>query len=336
MKNLIFFLLIFLPLTLCAQGELKRHTKVLKLMGSRFEITAVHEDDTLAWEAIRACIAEIERIERLISEWDTLSQTHQINIQAGVRPVLVDEELFALIRRSKKVSELTNGAFDISFAAIDKIWRFDGSMKEMPPAEKIKNSVRLINYQDILLDENQKSVFLKNKGMKIGFGAIGKGYAANRGKKVMQALGIRSGIVNAGGDLIAWGNNATGEPWKIGITDPNDKNKMISWLNVADMAVVTSGDYEKFVVFDGIRYAHIIDPHTGYPARGLKSVTILCPDAELADALATGVFVLGETPGLALINQLKGIQCLIITDRNEIKTSQGLELNLISDSTQKD
>ena len=312
--------------------ELKRHTKVIKLMGSRFEITAVHEDDSLAWKAIQTCIHEISRIERLISAWDILSQTHKINQNAGIQSITVNQELFNLIQRSISISKLTRGAFDISFAAIDNIWQFDGRTQTMPSPEKIKASVSLINFQNIILDKNQNSVFLKEKGMKISFGAIGKGYAANRGKKVMQSLGIQNGLVNAGGDLIAWGNNAEEKPWKIGITDPNDKTQMISWLEIKNQAVVTSGDYEKFVMIDGVRHAHIIDPRNGYPAKGLKSVTVLCPDAELADALATSVFVLGEKQGLDLINQLKGIECLMINDQDEIITSKGMQINLIQNT----
>lgn len=305
----------------------KTHSKVLLLMGSRFEITAVHEDAALAWKAINASIAEIQRIEALISSWNEKSQTSEINRNAGIQPVRVDKELLDLIHRSKKVSQLTNGAFDISFASIDWIWKFDGSMTKLPPAEKVKRSVASINWQNILLDKAKQTVFLKEKKMKIGFGAIGKGYAANRAKAVMQKMGIQNGIVNAGGDLTAWGKPENKAYWTINIANPKDKTQAVAWLNIQKMAVVTSGDYERFTIIDGKRYAHIINPKTGYPVTGLKSVTIICPDAELADALATSVFVLGEIRGLYLINQLKGIECLLVTDNDELKSSNNLKLN---------
>ncbi len=317
------------PLQAQNKREAKAHNKVLKLMGSRFEVTAVSENDSLAWQAINAAIDEITRIERLISSWDTKSQTSAVNRQAGIKAVQVDEELFRLIARSLKVSKLTDGAFDISFASIDKIWKFDGSMEKMPHEDKIAASVAKINYENILLNEDKKTVFLRKQGMKIGFGAIGKGYAANRAKQVMQALGIKAGLVNAGGDLTAWGQQADGKNWRIAIADPNDKTKVLAWLAIKNTAIVTSGDYERFVTFDGKRYAHIINPRTGYPTTGIKSVTIVCPDAEIGDALATSVFVLGEKAGLSLINQLKGVECLIITDENEVKTSENLELNYL-------
>jgi FAD:protein FMN transferase len=304
----------------------QRYTQVLKLMGSKFEITAVSPDQSKALMAINACVQEIQRIEALISEWDSTSQTASINRWAGIQPVQVSAELFGLIDRSLKVSQLTQGAFDISYAAMDKIWKFDGSMTQMPTEEAIKASVGKIGYQKIILNKDSLSVFLKEKGMKIGFGAIGKGYAANRGQIIMQKLGIQSGMVNAGGDLKAWGKEPLGEDWKIGIADPNDKLKPIAWLGVSNTSVVTSGNYEKFVTFNGQKYTHIIDPRTGMPAFGLKSVTIVCPDAELADALATAVFVMGKEAGISLINQLKNVEGLIITEDNQWIKSEGLHL----------
>ena len=308
--------------------ELSAQKKVLKLMGSRFEITAVADNDTLAWAAINAGIAEIQRIEKVISSWDAKSQTSEVNRMAGQQPVAVDQELYDLIFRAKKISKLTDGAFDISFASMDRIWRFDGSMAGMPPEEKVATAREKINWQNILLNPETHSVFLKEKGMKIGFGGIGKGYAANRAMAIMQKMdGIKGGVVNASGDLITWGKSARPEGWTVKIADPKAKDKVLGWLPVQDMAIVTSGDYERFVEFDGKRYAHIIDPRTGYPTTGIKSVTVACPDAELADALATSVFVLGKKQGLELINKLNGIECLIVTDDNDILTSENLKLN---------
>ena len=321
---------LFQPLFCLAQNgeQAEAHHKIIKMMGSRFEITAVHSDAQTAWDGINAAIAEITRIEKLISSWDPNSQTSEINRQAGVQAVKVDAELYDLIARSLKVSKLTGGVFDISFASIDKVWKFDDSMTEMPSPETVAASVARIDYQNIILNPANSSVMLAKEGMKIGFGAIGKGYAANRAKAVMQQLGIQHGLVNAGGDLTAWGKQADGQDWQIAIADPANRDLVKAWLTIKDMAVVTSGDYERYVEFDGVRYAHIIDPRTGYPATGLKSVTIICPDAELADALATSVFVLGKTAGIQLINQLKGIECIVVTDDDEMLTSEHLQLNL--------
>ena len=320
------FLMLFWFFSAAAFAQPEAFHQAIKLMGSGFELTAIHEDSVLARKAIDAGIGEIRRIERLISSWDESSQTSAINRNAGIQPVQVDEELFQLIRRSLKVSGITDGAFDISFAAIEKLYRFDGSETALPPAEEVARSVAKINYRNIILDPDKHTVFLKEPGMRIGFGAIGKGYAANRARAVMQDMGIGNGLVNASGDLICWGKQEDGRDWGIAIADPDDKMKAIAWLPIGEGSVVTSGDYEKFLLSDGKRYAHIIDPRTGYPTTGIKSVTILCPDAELADALATSVFVLGKKKGLALINQLNGIECLIITEENELLSSKNLQL----------
>ncbi|MDT8346586.1 MAG: FAD:protein FMN transferase [Flavobacteriaceae bacterium] len=321
----VFALMIFFTLFqwTYAQAEYQR---VLKLMGSVFDITVVADSKVEADEYIDLAVSEIERIEQLISSWKTDSQTSLINQNAGIKPVVVDRELYDLIERSIRISKLTDGAFDISYASMDNIWRYDGSMQHMPTKEAITASVAKVGHQHIILNPNENSVYLKLPGMKIGFGAIGKGYAADKAKALLLRKGIKNTIVNASGDLNAWGKRADGSEWKIAIKNPNDKQKIAAWLPVNDAAVVTSGNYEKFVVFNGQRYSHIIDPRTGYPVKGLKSVTIFAPSAELADALSTSVFVLGKEVGLDLINQLKGVECLIIDDENQITASEALKI----------
>jgi len=319
--------LLLLCLSLVAMVQKESHTKVLLLMGSRFELTAISSDQDKAMKAIDLGIEEIKRIEKLISSWDTKSQTSEIIRNAGIKPVVVDQELFNLIRRSLKISKLTHGAFDISYASMDKIWRFDGEMTALPDSSAVAASVAKINYKNIILNPEKRSVFLKEKGMKIGFGAIGKGYAANKALDIMSKMNLTGALVNASGDLISWGKDEGDKDWKIGIVNPKQKGKIFSWLNINETALVTSGNYEKFVMINGERYSHIIDPRTGYPVKGLSSVSIICPNAELADALATSVFVMGKDKGIELINRLKGIECLLITDKQELFTSENLHLD---------
>lgn len=318
------------------QAQQKHRTEILLLMGSRFEITPFADSDSLVEASITASIAEVKRIENLISEWIPESKVSEINNNAGIKPVVISDELFFLIKRCLKVSELTGGAFDISWAAARHIWRFDGSMSKLPDPIIIDSMKKLVNYHNIVLDEANKTVFLKQKGMAIGLGAIGKGYAAQRSKLVMQQMGVDNGIVIAGGDLIAWGKPADSELWPIGIANPNNPLEAIAWFGVGPMSVVTSGDYEHFATIDGKRYGHIIDPRTCFPVEGLRSVTIICPDAELADALATSVFVLGKESGLALVNQLKGVECVIIDNEGNMITSDNLTLNLYSTGQQQE
>ena len=303
--------------------------KTVKLMGSRFDITVVAKDSTQCNAYIDSAVNEISRIEKLISSWDKNSQTSKINRNAGIKPVVVDDELYRLIERSIKISKLTNGAFDISYASMDKVWFFDGTMTAMPSEEAIRNSVEKVGYQNIILDEKTHSVFLKLEGMKIGFGAIGKGYAADKAKALLQSKGVTAGIVNASGDLNTWGKQPNGKDWMVAITNPLNKDKVFSWMPIHNSAVVTSGSYEKYVTFNNILYTHIIDPRTGYPATGIVSVTIFTKTAELADALATSIFVMGVETGLDFINQLNGVECIIVDKDSHIMTSKSIELNPI-------
>jgi thiamine biosynthesis lipoprotein len=295
-------------------------------MGSDFEITVVAITQLEADKQIAIAIGEISRIEALISSWKPTSQTSNINKNAGVAPVQVSEELFSLIQRALQISNLTDGAFDISYASMDKLWKYDGSMTQMPSKEAIKKSVAKVGYKDIVVDPKNSTVFLKNKGMKIGFGAIGKGYAADNAKKLLILNGVSGGIINASGDINSWGSKPSGSSWQVAITNPLNKNKAFAMLPIKD-AVVTSGNYEKYVTFNSRRYSHIIDPRTGYPAQGIISVTVFAPKAELADALATSVFVMGVETGIDRINQLKAVECIIITDTGNIITSNNLTLN---------
>ncbi|MEZ0485002.1 FAD:protein FMN transferase [Fibrella aquatica] len=314
------------PLLTDSTGQL--HKKVLKLMGNRFEISAVTPDTAFAEASIDAAVDEVERIEALLTTFSANSQTNQINAQAGIAPVLVDQDVFALIGRSLKLSALTQGAFDITYGSIDKrLWNFDTTMTALPNRETARQSVRLINYRNVILNEADSSVFLLEKGMRIGFGGIGKGYAAERARYVMTRQGITSGVVNAAGDLTAWGTQPDGQPWTIGIADPNTRQSAFSRLSISGLAVATSGDYEKYVLIGGKRYSHTIDPRTGYPVTGLKSVTILAPNAELADALATPVMVMGRTVGLHLIDQMPQVGCILIDDHDRLFTSNNIRLH---------
>jgi FAD:protein FMN transferase len=303
------------------------HSKVIKLMGNRFEISVVGDDEAESNDAINEAIDEIRRIEKLLTTFNENSQTNQINANAGIKPVRVDTEVFGLIQRANRISEITQGAFDISYGSIDKsLWNFDKNMTSLPSKEVALKMVRLINYRNIELNQAESSVFLKEKGMRIGFGGIGKGYAADKAKNLLKNKGIESGIVNASGDLITWGNQPNGKAWTVGIANPDAKNQPFSALNISNYAIATSGDYEKFISINGKKYSHTIDPKTGLPVWGIKSVSILAPSAELADALATPVVVMGVNIGLDLINQMKGIACIIIDENNKVFTSKNVNI----------
>ncbi|WP_439482629.1 FAD:protein FMN transferase [Cyclobacterium plantarum] len=322
----LFLITLFASLVQVTSAQQVFHRMTL-LMGSRFDLTVVAANEEEADVFLDTAIAEITRIERLISSWDPNSQTSAINANAGIKPIKVNKELFDLITRSIAISELTDGAFDISYASMDLIWKFDGSMIQMPTAEEVKASVEMVGFEKIILDSGKQTVFLSQKGMKIGFGAIGKGYAADKAKQLLMGKGAIAGIINASGDMNTWGKKPDGSDWKVAITNPMNKNIAFAELPLKQGAVVTSGDYEKFVEFDKVRYSHIINPQTGYPATGIISVTVFAPSAELADALATSVFVMGKEVGIDRINQLPNVACIIIDDQGNIHKSEHIKIN---------
>lgn len=302
--------------------------KNIRLMGNQFEFTVIDENEALAHEHFEIAIQEIKRIEALLTTFSDNSITFKINENAGIAPVVVDDEVFQLIKRCQLISKITQGAFDISYGSLDKrFWNFDLNMTSLPDPKLAKKAVALINYENIILDEDNKTIFLKNKGMRIGFGGIGKGYAAEMAKKKLVENNVMHGIVNASGDLTAWGVQENGEPWTIGVADPNQRKSIFSTFKITNKAVATSGNYEKFITINNKRYSHTIDPKTGYPISGIKSVTILAENAEIADALATPVTVMGIDVGMNFINQLKTIGCIIIDDYDKTYFSNNITIN---------
>lgn len=325
MKSILSILVLFLSITVFSQSkDYITVKKSLKLMGSRFDITVVSVDEDLGYINIQEAVGEIRRIEKMISSWDASSETALINKNAGIKPVKVSLELFKLIERAKQISEITDGAFDISYSSMDKIWKFDGSMTSMPTNEEIRKSVAKVGHNNIILNTADNTVFLKYKGMKISFGAIGKGYAADKAKELLVSKQVPAGIINAAGDLTTWGTKASGEKWLIGIANPLSKDKIFSWLPILESSVATSGNYEKFVIINGKKYTHIIDPRTGYPSAGINSVSVFAKSAELCDALATAIFIMGKNAGLSLVNQLGGTEVIIVDSANKIHKSGGI------------
>lgn len=323
MKRITFLLILLIGSSSFGQQVFK---KKKSLLGSPFEISVVANDSVQANFYTELAISEVKRIENLISDWIPTTQISLVNQNAGIKPVKVDKEVFELVDRAIKISKLTDGAFDISYASMDKIWKFDGSMKSMPTAETIKKSVEKVGYQNIILNEKDTTIFLKNQGMKLGLGGIGQGYIADKIKEVLKANGCIAGLVNVSGDINTWGKQPDGKDWTVGIVNPLNKNKVFATFPLNDSAVETSGSYEKYVTFNGKRYSHIIDPRTGYPASGIVSVSVFAKQTELADALATGIFVLGIEVGLDLVNQLKGIGCIIVDDKGVIHASKNIDI----------
>ena len=291
-------------------------------MGSSFELIVVEENEDTAIRRLEEGVAEIQRIEALLTEFSQDSQTALLNRHAGEHPIHTDPEVQQLIQRCLHLSFITQGAFDISAGALKALYNFKERQARVPDAALLSNTLANVGHRYIQLSGN--TAFLAKKGMHIGFGAIGKGYAADRVRSLWKSKGVRAGVINASGDLTAWGQQPGGNPWKVGIADPREPSRILLWLPVDDAAVATSGNYEQYFEIDGVRYSHNIDPRTGIPVKGIKSVTVISPSAELSDALATAVTVMGTTAGLHLIDQLPNVHGIIIDDKDQLLSSKNI------------
>lgn len=321
------FIYFFSLLSYAQEAPLVTVHRSVNVMGSKFSVTVVASNEEIGYINIAEAISEIKRVEKLLSTKDENSETAQINSNAGIKPVKVSQELFRLIERANQISEMTYGAFDITQAGLDNIWRFDGTMQYLPTETEIEEALKTIGYKNIILDPKEYTVFLKVKGMKIGFGGIGKGYAMDKAKELMVSIQVKAGVINAGGNLTTWGTKTSGEKWMLGIANPLNKEKIFSWLPVLESSVATTQSYDSFISFKGKKYSHILDPRTGIPSIGVNSVSVFTKSAELGDALSNAVFVLGRDRGMALIYQLKGTEVIIVDSDNVMHKSPGIQLD---------
>ena len=307
---------------------MQEYRRYAQLMGSAFEfVVATSGGADAAGRLLDDCVAEVQRIEALLTEHDKRSDTARIVDQAGRAPVTVAPETYALLQRCLDLSRLSRGAFDITAVVFKQIYRFDRQSAGLPEPAAIRARLAQTGYDKIeLLPEHR--VLLKKTGMRLGFGAIGKGYAADRVRAMLQARGVQSGVVNASGDLCLWGLRPDGQPRHIGIPHPDQPERLLLHLPApaAGMCLATSGDAEQFFEHRGRRYAHTIDPRTGWPVTGVKTATVFSPSAELSDALATVVSVLGAAEGIALLNTLPDTHGVALDHQNRLFTTQHLQL----------
>lgn len=292
-------------------------------MGCAFELVVGADEENFAMDQLQKGVKEIQRIEKMLSEFSDASITFKVNKSAGIRPVRVPSEFYKLMRRCMLLSDLTQGAFDITVGPLKKRYEFRGSEVKLPSGDSIKQALDFTGYRKIRLEENN-TVSFDRKHMAISFASIGKGYAADCVKRMWLAAGVKSGVINASGDLCMIGKKPDGSPWKIGVPNPEEKSEMLLYLPVESGALATSGDYEQFFIINGKRYSHTINPLTGRPVSGIKSVTVTGSSAELSDAFATAVTVLGVEVGIHFINQMPGVHCLIIDDNSKLHCSKNI------------
>lgn len=297
-----------------ACGEEVRVERSRPMMGTMVEITALGPDHALCDRAMEQAFQEIEAVDRLMSTFKADSQVSRLNRLSGKAWVSLDPEVLEVLEAAALYSRQSEGAFDITVVPLLRLWGFYREKGHLPSPQEIDRARSRVNYRDLWIDRPRGRARLKRRGMAIDLGAIAKGYAVDEAVEALKKNGIRKGLVNAGGDLYAFGRPEEKGPWMVGLQHPREREKIATVLEIEDRAVATSGNYERYFVLKGKRYTHILNPRTGRPIQGMASVTVLADSAMKADALATSVFVLGPQKGLALVNRLPGVDAIIVAE----------------------
>ncbi|MBI5598621.1 MAG: FAD:protein FMN transferase [Deltaproteobacteria bacterium] len=321
------------------------------LMGTIVEITLREDTARAAEEAFR----EIERLENIFSSYKETSEVSLVSANAGIKAVKVSREVIDVMETALNIADLSNGAFDPTIGALfgnpartaglEGVWDFSGGKNRrgrlvgrqgrldgrqgqlsgrVPEKNEIEKLVALVNYRAVSIDTASSTISLEKKGMRLDLGGVAKGYIVGKAIDVLKKHGVDWAILRAGGDMTVFGQEKT-PPFKIGVQDPRKKDSLIGELSVTNGSIATSGDYERFFIEDGVRYHHIIDPKTGFPANRCRSVTVVSRDPALADALSTAVFVMGPEKGMELIEKLDGVEGVIIDAKGEVRASSGLK-----------
>jgi len=290
-------------------------------MGTFVGVAARGDDLNNLEQVIRNVFGEMERLEAILSEWRFGSAVSGVNRAAGIAPVYVPAELIEVMKVADDVSQATGGAFDSTWAALSNIWRLDDPKFHLPTSDVLAAARKLVDYRDVVLDLNRQTLFLRRQGMRLGLGGVAKAYIAECAADLAVASGVNHILIDAGGDVVARGHNGE-RPWTIGIRDPRSTSALLATIELHDESVATSGDYEHFIEIDGQRYHHLLDPRTGAPASASQSATVIAPKGAAADALATGLFVLGHQ-GLDRVASFDGVAALIVTNNGLTRVSSG-------------
>jgi FAD:protein FMN transferase len=324
-------LLIALSVAGCTAASSPRSARLVERtfasMGTELRLTAWTADESGADAAFEAVYQEMGRLEALLSNWRPTSDVEQLNSAAGKHPVRVGTELVDVLKTARQVSEWTGGTFDVTWGAMSNLWKFDYQNKDdtIPDHSEVVRKRKLIDYRQLVVDERAGTAYLKREGMVVNLGGIGKGYAVDRARDILRGRGFHDFMIQFGGDLYVAGLEGNHQ-WRLGIQDPRGPaNRIFAQVDLSDSTFSTSGDYARSFVKNGRRYHHIIDPATGEPAQGCRSVTIMTSSATIADGISKGVFVLGPEAGMELIKKLPGVEAVIVSAKNELLVSPGLK-----------
>jgi len=299
------------------------------MLDTLVEMTVASRNEQEAHKAMSAAYEEIRRIEALLSRYRSDSQIYEVNQHAGEdKPVRVNREVAEIVQHSLQYAELTDGVFDITIAPVIDLWGIGTEHERVPGETELQHVLQYVDYRKIEIPGEQE-IRLQEPEMKLDLGGIAKGHAVDQAIEVLQRHNISSALLNAGGDIRCIGTKPDGTPWRIGIQHPRESG-ILGVVQLEDMAVATSGDYERFFFQDNIRFHHIFTPHTGNPARGCQSVTILAKTAEAADVFATAMFIMGAERGLELIEERTDIEGMTIRPDGKILTSSGFSFEQVN------
>jgi thiamine biosynthesis lipoprotein len=317
------FCLLFTAVS-CSPNKERIFKKDRILMDTLVAITVVSDSKDTAEKAIDAAFSEIEYLEKLSNHYSSDSEITRINRNAGISEVKVSYDILKLLEKALYVSENTEGAFDVTMGPVIALYDFHKKIR--PDDGMIKKTLSLVNYRDIIINRDRSTVLLKRKGMLIDLGGIAKGYAADKAAETLKKNRVRSGLVAVAGDIKAFGLKPDGKPWKIGIRNPESGDKeddIMATIELKDMAISTSGDYERFFISGGKRYHHLLDPKTGLSAQECRSVSIITKEGAFTDAFATGIFILGPEQGVKVLDKL-GFEGMIIDSQGKSHLTQGI------------
>jgi len=320
---------ILAPVIVCALGALIAPVSARAewfsgeraIMGTRIAVELWAEDRASADRQIESVMQEMHRVDALMSTYKPTSQVSIVNAEAARHPVRVDADLFGLLQTALEYSRLTEGAFDITYASVGYLYDFRRAIK--PSDEAIAQALPAVDYRHVVLDPAASTVRFTQPGVRIDLGGIAKGWAVDRGIEILRATGVQHAMVTAGGDTRIIGDRF-GKPWMVGIRDPRDEHKVVVRIPLEDAALSTSGDYERFFEAQGVRYHHILEPSTGKPARGVRSVTVIGPSATRTDGLSKTIFVLGIERGMRILDGLGDVDAIAIDDKGQVFYSRGL------------
>jgi thiamine biosynthesis lipoprotein len=333
MRKLIPAMAFILLVTICSgctdqSLQVQEYTRENFVMDTLISIKVYSSDAELGRKALDEAFAEFTRIGNLTDRFAVknpanpeISDVYRINQNAGLKPVPVSEDTLVMLKRSNYFAGLSDGAFDVTVGPLMDLWGFGQGQYNVPVDKELKSKLALVGYDAIVVDQAERTVFLPVKGMKIDLGGIAKGYATDMAAQKLRQIGIESAIINAGGNVYALGTKPDGSPWLTGIQDPRNANEIIAVIQAKDMAVVTSGDYQRYFIRDGVRYHHILHPLTGEPAQGVISTTVTAPSATDADVLSTTLFVLGPQAGVEFISHFPHTNAVFIDNQREITLS---------------